>query len=316
MNSDKKSVQQKVVVLMSTYNGEKYLREQINSILFQKGVDVLLIVRDDGSSDHTIDILSEYRDSIPNFEYIQGNNCGSTHSFSTLLEYAYHKYDNNVLYSFADQDDVWLENKLWIASQKVDSKSTLPVLYCSNLTCVDKELKYLCNMRRDIVGPYPKYSSLVEPIATGCTMVFNSEAAKLYLLKYDKSVRMHDIFMSFIVAFLGEIYYDNKSYILYRQHGKNQIGGGTGLRDEVWGKLKSVLSISNQHLRENDTRVFLEKYKKILNKEDKEVLNIVAYYRNSFKLRMDFLFGKNGKRIRRVSSPNIWLYLRILLGKV
>ncbi len=316
MNSDKKNVRQKVAVLMSTYNGEKYLRDQINSILSQKGVDVLLIVRDDGSSDHTIDILNEYKESTPNFELIYGKNCGSTHSFSTLLEYVYSKYEDNVLYSFADQDDVWLEEKLYVASQKVDSKSNRPVLYCSNLTCVNKELKYLHNMRKDIIGPYPKFSTLVEPIATGCTMVFNSEAARLYLLKYDKSVRMHDIFMSFVVAYFGEIYYDNKSYILYRQHGKNQIGSGIGLKNKVRGKLKSILSISNQHLREIDTRIFLEKYKTLLNKEDQEVLNIVAYYRYSFMLRMNFLFGKNGIKIRRLFSPNIWLYLRILIGKV
>lgn len=316
MNLDDMRELEKIVVLMSTYNGEKYIKEQINSILSQKGVDVFLIVRDDGSSDHTIDILEEYKKNTSSFEFIKGVNCGSTHSFSKLLEYAYQKFNQNVLYSFADQDDVWLETKLYVASQIIEKKSTIPMLYCSNLTCVDQKLNYLHDMRKNIKKPYPKYGSLVEPIATGCTMVFNPEAARIYLLKYDISVRMHDIFMSYIAAFIGDIYYDNQSYILYRQHENNQIGKRIGLISEIKGKFKSLLSIRYQHLREIDAKIFLEKFKEHLNKEDEEIIEIVAYYRKSIKLRLSFLFGEKGRKIRRIFSPNIWLYSRIIIGRV
>ena len=316
MNLDNMSELERIVVLMSTYNGEKYIKEQINSILSQKEVDVFLIVRDDGSSDHTIDILDEYKKSSTSFDYIKGDNCGSTKSFSKLLEYAYQKFNQNVLYSFADQDDVWLETKLYIASQKIDKKSAVPMLYCSNLTCVDRNLNYLHYMRKNIKAPYPKYCSLVEPIATGCTMVFNPEAARLYLLKYDTSVRMHDIFMSHIAAFIGDIIYDNQSYILYRQHGNNQIGKRIGFISIAKGKLKSMLSIRYQHLREIDAKTFLEKFREHLNKEDKEIIEVVANYRKSIKIRLSFLLGEKGRKIRRVFSPNIWLYLRIIIGRV
>ena len=119
----------RVIVLLSSYNGEKYIKQQIDSILNQTGVEVIIMVRDDGSKDNTISILEDYQRNVSSFELIKGDNCGSTASFSRLLAYAYSKFGNDVLYAFSDQDDVWQKEKLLVASKRLDIKSTIPMLY-------------------------------------------------------------------------------------------------------------------------------------------------------------------------------------------
>ena len=97
-----------VSVLMSTYNGEKYIREQIESILNQKKVKVHLLIRDDGSQDSTIEIVKEYANKYPNVSVYAGKNIGIGNSFMELLRNA----PEADYYAFADQDDVWLDGKL------------------------------------------------------------------------------------------------------------------------------------------------------------------------------------------------------------
>ena len=98
----------RVSVLMSTYNGEKYLHEQINSILGQQGVEIHLLIRDDGSSDGTVEICKEYAKKYNQITFYQGENLGVGKSFLDLLKHA----PDADYYSFADQDDVWLEDKI------------------------------------------------------------------------------------------------------------------------------------------------------------------------------------------------------------
>lgn len=306
---------QKIVVLLSSYNGEKYLSQQIDSILKQRNVELNLIVRDDGSTDNTINILEYYQDNNDNFEFIRGNNCGSTNSFSDLLSHAYGKYGDYCFYSFADQDDVWLPNKLSIAIEHIDLMASVPMLYCSNLQCVDENLNNLELMRSEFLE-FSKTSTLIEPIATGCTMVFNPKAAELYISSFNLDVRMHDIWMSQICAFLGSVYYDNNSYILYRQHSSNQIGKPIGLKGFFKSKLHSLYTLRKQHIRELDSKIFLKKHGCSLSKEDFNMVNTVANYRTSFLLRLNFLFGLNGCKLRRAIEPNFFLYIRIILGCV
>lgn len=103
-----------VQVVMSTYNGEKYLKEQIDSILSQEGVDVRLYIRDDGSSDRTTDILASYQEH-KNVKIEKGNNLGFAKSFLTALD----ECDEADYYAFSDQDDVWEKDKLSTAVQLI-----------------------------------------------------------------------------------------------------------------------------------------------------------------------------------------------------
>ena len=136
----------KVLVLLSTYNGEKYLREQLDSVLSQEGVDVSLLIRDDGSKDGTINILKEYSAKL-NVDYYEGANRGPSESFHDLLLHA-QGYD---YYAFCDQDDDWHKDKLRTAVERLEQMNQeAPILYCCNLNVVDENLKYcrICHVEK------------------------------------------------------------------------------------------------------------------------------------------------------------------------
>ena len=128
---------EKVAVLMSTYNGEQFLREQLDSILDQENVDLNLYVRDDGSNDHTIDILSEYADKHSNVHFYRGDkNLGACGSFLELLS---KEYDADY-FALADQDDIWDKDKISVAIEKLKTlPADKPALYHSNLRIVDQD---------------------------------------------------------------------------------------------------------------------------------------------------------------------------------
>ena len=162
----------KVAVLMSTYNGEKYLEEQIDSILNQSGeFHVDLWVRDDGSSDSTKDILEQYRND-GKLQWYTGDNLKSAHSFFDLIKKS-RGYD---YYAFADQDDYWLENKLKAGIIQLES-ITNAALYCCNAELVNQNLY---SLGRTVYRQTPKtdfYTLSCAGGLLGCTMIFNKKLA-------------------------------------------------------------------------------------------------------------------------------------------
>lgn len=211
---------EKVLVLMSTYNGEKYIREQIDSILAQKGVSVDLLVRDDGSSDKTQAILEEYQ-SRGLLSWYSGDNIKPARSFMDLVM----KASKADYYAFSDQDDYWLPGKMGRAINKISRESKgKPALYCSSTTLVDKDLNPL-DMERKKKKELSFKQSLIECGGAGCTMCFN-EALAAYLRKPHKdNLLMHDNWVYKVCkAIDGFIIVDDDSYILYRQHENNTIG--------------------------------------------------------------------------------------------
>ena len=130
------------MVLMSTYNGGQFLREQIDSILAQKGVEVRLLVRDDGSKDDTCAILSEYASAHRDIVWRQGENIGFVRSFSALVAMALESEIPADYYAFADQDDIWMPEKLSTACGVLATKDPAkPHLFTSNSMQIDAEGK-------------------------------------------------------------------------------------------------------------------------------------------------------------------------------
>lgn len=163
-----------VQVVMSTYNGEKYLKEQIDSILSQEGVDVRLYIRDDGSSDRTTDILASYQEH-KNVKIEKGNNLGFAKSFLTALD----ECDEADYYAFSDQDDVWEKDKLSTAIEILEEESqSTPLLYCSALQRVDENLNPLhVQSYHGLRINLP--SMLTRGRLAGCTFVFNNTLRNL-----------------------------------------------------------------------------------------------------------------------------------------
>ena len=215
---------QKVGILLSTYNGEKYLKEQLDSILRQHSVEIELFIRDDGSSDHTNVILSEYANSDKRVHVSFGENVGVGNSFMNLLYTVPETFD---YYGFSDQDDIWDEEKIIEAINALrNSKCSL---YASNQECIDKDGKYLYMRYSDRNQMHlTPLSIMCQNTIAGCTFVFDSKLFKLLKERQPSSellrLRIHDVWVAMAAAITGSIYYDNKSYIKYRQHDNNVVG--------------------------------------------------------------------------------------------
>lgn len=211
----------KVLVLMSTYNGEKYLREQIDSILQQSGCEVELFIRDDGSTDATCNILNKYKNENKLYWYSDDQNLGAAFSFLSLVKScSYCKY-----YAFADQDDIWDSDKLVTAISFLKNIST-PAIYYSNALLVDSD----ANSFEIPVYKKKQKVSFKSVVCggniLGCTMVFNDSLAnKIKTKLLPKNVIMHDYYLAAVCMSLGgKIIYDPKCHMKYRQHSNNVIG--------------------------------------------------------------------------------------------
>lgn len=213
---------EKVAVLMSTYNGEQFLREQLDSILDQENVDLNLYVRDDGSNDHTIDILSEYADKHSNVHFYRGDkNLGACGSFLELLS---KEYDADY-FALADQDDIWDKDKISVAIEKLKTlPADKPALYHSNLRIVDQDGRYVRESHSKPLVAGAKYSFLADVFVTGCTAVFNKKLQEIAVRVKPEHFSMHDTWLYTVVSMFGNCIYDFDSHISYRQHSANVIG--------------------------------------------------------------------------------------------
>lgn len=278
-------------ILLSTYNGEKYLAEQIESLLNQKNVNIQIIARDDGSKDETLSILKHYAASNIGFSVYSGGNVGPAKSFLDLLL----KANESDYYAFCDQDDVWDDDKLACAIDhlKVVNISE-PSCYFSNLRIVDHQLTFYRLSHSAPLTQKSKYSALTEDMATGCTLVFNAAAKKLVQTRIPQICSMHDSWIYLVCKFFGTVVYDTSAHISYRQHGSNVVG--TYLE-----KKSSSIYISrakrlfNRNLQPRYTNAinFLRYYGDLMNEEDLTNVAKIANYKNSIKDRLSLLLDKN-----------------------
>lgn len=210
-----------VTVLMSVYNGEAYVREQIDSILAQIDVDLYLYIRDDGSNDGTRAILDEYARSST-VAVAHGMNVGIRDSFLSMFETV--PFDTDY-YALADADDFWLPNKLAAAIALLAGlNQDKPAGYASQTTIADEHLNAIgpaAQIRRQLgLG-----NAMLECCTPGATCVVN-RSAKIALGKFDYSgAIMHDSWVYLVISALGSVVHDPRSFILYRQHGRNADGG-------------------------------------------------------------------------------------------
>lgn len=304
----------KILILLSTYNGAKYLQEQIDSLLHQEGVLVDIIIRDDGSSDDTVTIVKRNLQR-PSINLIEGENIGCALSFLELMKKAREVQPNYDYFAFCDQDDYWMPSKMLAAVNALATlDGTKPCLYFSNLYVVDSNLSNARLLFDNDKVNLGKKHSLVESFCTGCTMVFNSLALEMYLSTPIRHLRIHDKRLFHMCLFLGEIIYDKNAYIKYRQHGNNVIGANAFWGQRVKNKLKSIKSLSKQHVREEEAKELLYSFGNLLSDEDKETINTVALYREKFPYRLKLLFDKDYK-IRNIED-NMWSKIRIIIGHI
>lgn len=294
----------KILVLMSTYNGEKYIKEMIDSILNQKDVDVNILIRDDGSKDETVDIIKQYSNRI---KLIEGKNKGCTDSFFELIMNAPLEYD---YYALCDQDDYWLEEKMISAIEKIkDFSEDSPNLYYSGQIITDQNLNRVSvhnlNTKRT-----PKANFIFNNMA-GCTSVFNKKMLEILKLYYPKNVKGHDNWIYKVcVAFNGNIYADFNSYILYRQHGNNVVGLNNSVKGKVDRAIKQINNI-NPGLYSKE---LINGYSSYLANESIDFLNQIINSKKSISSKLKLLFRKDIK-FNDISLRIIFI-IKLLIGKI
>ncbi len=283
----------RILVLVSTYNGQKYLSQQLDSILGQKDVDVSILIRDDDSKDGTIAILEEYSSRFSNVSYYQGRNIGPCMSFFDLLTHA----DGYEYYAFCDQDDVWDNDKLSSALEKMEYQpNDMPLLYCSNLKVVDENLSFCRKAHKKSYESGSRYSGLVDFYAVGCTEVFNQKAADMTKAHIRQDCLMHDSWIFMICNFFGRVIYDNEAHINYRQHGHNVVGTNKDNLGKLKARIERAADRSVQPRLKN-AQILSEEFNDELKEIDLKKINKIVNYKKSLcnwiKLFFDFSIRSN-----------------------
>lgn len=210
-----------IQILMSTYNGEKYLKEQLDSIINLNEFELIkVLIRDDGSTDGTRDILKEYEEKY-DFEIILGTNIGITRSIFELLK---NSDENCKLFALSDQDDIWMKDKFYNVMQKhYNSDNTEPIMYASISEVVSEDIKHIGTtlIPKKEVG---FYNAMVQNITPGHTQVYNRRLVELLVNKKFKDVVVVDWWIYLVASGCGKIIFEPKCTVKHRQHNNNSVG--------------------------------------------------------------------------------------------
>lgn len=303
----------KVKVLLSIYKPDHcYLKEQLESLSNQQGVDLYLSTRVDDieCSEETLAILRSYANRFSGFELNVEHNVGAAVSFCELVRSnkGSCEYD---FYAFCDQDDFWAPTKLLAAIDKIGVVN-VPIYYCSTLNVCDSNLNII---HKTSVPQYISFAnSLAENIVTGCTVVMNKSAFQEFANYIPKTVTMHDHWVYMLSMVTGNLIYDDDSYIFYRQHDNNVVGS-TYSAYYYLSKLKVFIkSFSSPKERGlGQINEFYEAHMHHMNDEKKELIDIYNKASSSnfkSKLKLMNICRRNGFLERFIFST------KVLLGKL
>ena len=293
----------KVLVLLATCNGEKYLRQQLDSIYAQEDVEVSIFATDDGSTDSTIAILEEYKKN----HSLTIHHHGEPHEFTYNFIDAIFTNKNTSFdyYAFSDQDDVWMKEKLSSAIEMLKKNSKN--VYSSNLTIVNENLDGEALMNDDSIQRCNKYNAVFENVATGCTIVFSKAFLDLLVRYYPKNIYLHDYWVYLLAIYTDNYIYDSRSFIKYRQHGCNQIGDSSKKGVKTYYKRFKASKGHQRALCEQ----LLEGYRDIIGEENASIVEVMAGYKKKFSYRWKLMFSRNYKKRKH----NFFKVIKLLLNK-
>lgn len=229
-NTNHTQTSPKIDILMATYNGEKFLADQIDSIMKQSYQNIHLYIRDDDSQDNTANIIQQKIKAYPEKITLVPTDLrlGIIGNFSNLMEHSKAQY-----VMFADQDDIWLPEKIFKSFSKMHELELLhgeqsPLLVHTDLKVVDVNLEVMDSSFWNFTKLHPHNAQtlnrlLIQNVITGCTMMMNRKLVDL-AMPIPREVMMHDWWVGLVASAFGAIGIVNEPTMLYRQHGKNQLG--------------------------------------------------------------------------------------------
>lgn len=303
-----------IAILLGSYNGAAYIQEQLNSFEEQSHLNWVLWASDDGSTDDTVAIVKEFANKLggSRVQQVDGPKKGFAANFLHLVCNPKLKSD---AYAFSDQDDIWMKDKLERAAFFLKSvPDNKPALYCSRTLYIDKDGRSL-RTSQSYAKPTVFANALIQNIASGNTMVFNDAARSLFLrLGQDVDIDLHDWLAYMLVAGAGgEVYFDQKPSVLYRQHSKNLIGMNIGIR----AKIRRIQMLFKGRFRDWNEKhlTALSLMRDLLTTENVATLERFEEARNLQGFSRLVGFKRSGV-YRQTLSNNIMFYIAAIVGKV
>ena len=296
-----------IEVIMSTFNGKENVVRQLDSILAQIGVEVSVLIRDDGSTDGTLRLLEQYCLAHDNVRVITGKNIGWRKSFLCGLEVA-GKAD---YYAFSDQDDVWLPNKLIECVDILEShKSEEPsMVHCNRYSC-DEELNPFDKQSIKTPRPINKKNALTQEYVQGCTIVMNVAAKELVTKHKPDDLAPHDFWTGLLCYYFGKVYYTD-SRLIYHIRYKNSESDAGNIKAGQKSRLKNLFGKRDMYY--NPSKDMLEGYSDLLTEKDKVFLSHAAKSKTSLASRVLLFFDPEFRRIS--IKGTIMLKLSIAFGR-
>lgn len=303
---------EKVNILVSTYNGMKYLREQIESLLNQNYGNYEIHIRDDGSQDGTVELIKQYEKKYPDkLFFYQGENLGYKKSFQWLMQHC----GQADFFSFCDQDDYWYPDKVSRAVELLrKKKQDAPLVYLCDFYWCDGEMN-----RQKRNNGYAKYHSLEKYVtlgdrnAFGFTEVFNKQTLERVKNSECFEGCSHDEIVYMYCLCNGEIIWDDKVCADFRRHGNNasksDLQGGNKVTHFLW-RIKTFLFTSNKKHMYKRMEIFYNGFRSELDEYARGVYEL--YLGNRGRLKKVFLC----KRYRDTLFDEISIRILFLLGRV
>lgn len=277
-----------VQILLSTYNGQAFLLPLLRSLDEQSHPRLELLVRDDGSTDGTVELLRGYRGRV-RMDLRPGPHLGLPETYFQLLRESRPDAD---LFAFCDQDDVWMPDKVARAVEMLEGTDpTVPAMYCGRTRYVDRDLRPL-GMSELPARPPTFQHALMQNVAAGCTFVVNRAARDLLAEPTPGGIFMHDAWAYLVVAAFGTVVYDPVPMVLYRQHGSNTVGRPRGWPARLarfvrhgwtWPHLQQAVC-------------FDQVYGSRLQGDDRETLSRLLQSRASFRSRIRYALSVDSHR--------------------
>jgi glycosyltransferase involved in cell wall biosynthesis len=303
-----------IAILMCTYNGAKYLAEQLDSVKNQDYKNWILYVNDDGSKDKTLETLKTYQKKWGAKKLIirRGPQKGFCQNFLNIINDKKIQAD---LYFLSDQDDIWMPHKLSHTIKKISKLDPLkPMLYCARTTYISSDAKRILGQSEIFLKAPSFKNAIIQSIAGGNTMAFNNPL-KRKVQKYQfAEVVSHDWWLYIINELMdGYTFYDSESTILYRQHSASLIGANTG----VLAKLKRLRLLINGTYRIYNTK-HLCAFRTLSIDTDKKNINLIDHF---ITLRDKSLMNRwrmiNELGIyRQTWDTHLGIYLGVILNKL
>ncbi len=304
METDKR-----IQILLSTYNGEKYLREQLDSYTKLENFNqVKVLIRDDGSSDGTRKILKEYAQR-EEFEVEFGEHLGTSDSYQWLIQ---HSDSECGYFAFSDQDDVWLPHKLTLALEALKQyPQEEPLLFASRSQIVDENLHRIGYSSLPIRG-ISFYNAMVQNVLPGHTQVFNTALRNDLAVHGIHGAHVVDWWLYLVASAKGKIIFSEECSVLHRQHSGNAVGYRLGLL----GRLKKKLS----YIREGKGNAISHQLNAFFNAYEKELLSeyreeVLQYLEGLGTLSGRVSYLRHSRLYRQKRTEDFAFHVLYLFGK-